>query len=138
MNEIARKRPANVLARGQGGYLEAPTARALLVDIRRRTAAGELAEVGSIHWDSTAQMWRSDVRLVINPRMPVRWFRVLILIGAGLAATGLLLWLLAKLVSALVGLLAGLIPLALLAMILIGIARSGGSSISVIQRVTIK
>ncbi len=115
--------------------LTARTEHALAVELSRMVRRGELAAASQVR-PIRGGGYAVKVRLIPEPRRRPRWPYVLVGILGFLGVTALLLWLITKLLSALVALL----PFALGAAALLAAAAvlGGGSTIEVIQRVTIK
>lgn len=134
--EVARKRPANLPARGEADWVQEARPRDLYRRLARMSRRGELAEVGVAQRHHGA--WR--VRVVRIRPARRRWGRALLL---GVLAAGALLaflWALVELLQALAVALSALLPLALafLVVVVLLLALAGRSAITVIQKVTIK
>jgi len=83
--ELMRKRPATVLpSRGQTGYLQARTERALLDMLAARVRRGEVADVHNVRQYGRND-WRVNVTLVDHPRRVRRWWPAAVVLGAMLA-----------------------------------------------------
>jgi hypothetical protein len=92
--ELMRKRPADVLpSRGQTGYLQARTERALRDMLAARVRRGEIADVHSFR-QAGRNDWRVNVTLVDHPRARRRWGRIAAVVLGALVALFLLGWLL--------------------------------------------
>lgn len=116
--------------------LTGPSEGAVKRELRRMSQAGTLAAASDLR--RVRDGYAVKVIRIAQPRRRVRWGLVLAATAGTLLALGTALYLLAKLISAVVALVAALLPLGVVALILLALGNLGGGGTSIVQSIVIK